>query len=100
MQAIGRLRCLVNGCCHGRGTSPAIGIRITHERSRVTSMAELAGVPIHATQIYSILTNGFLGLLLLRLWMSGCPMAVICIALVTASPASAKKPTEESHKLP
>ena len=78
MQAIGRLRCLVNGCCHGRETSPALGIRVSHDRSRVTRMAELAGIPIHATQLYSILTNGFLGLFLLRLWMSGCPTAMIC----------------------
>lgn len=78
MQAIGRLRCLVNGCCHGRQTSPEVGIRVTHPRSRVTRMAELAGVPVHATQLYSILTNVFLGLLLLRLWISGCPTAIIC----------------------
>jgi hypothetical protein len=77
MQAIGRLRCLVNGCCHGRQTTPAIGIRVTHPRSRVPRMAELAGVPIHATQLYSILTNVFLGLLLARMWMSGCPLALI-----------------------
>ena len=78
MQAIGRLRCLVNGCCHGRRTLPQIGIRVTHQRSRVTRLAELAGVPIHATQLYSILTNVFLGLLLIRLWISGCPLALIC----------------------
>jgi protein-S-isoprenylcysteine O-methyltransferase Ste14 len=78
MQAIGRLRCLVNGCCHGRETSPVIGIRVKHEHSRVTRMAELAGVPIHPTQLYSILTNVFLGLLLIRLWFSGCPIAMIC----------------------
>ena len=78
MQAIGRLRCLVNGCCHGRQTTPAVGIRVTHPRSRVTRMAELAGVPIHATQLYSILTNVFLGLLLARMWISGCPLALIC----------------------
>jgi len=78
MQAIGRLRCLVNGCCHGAMTSPEIGIRVTHQRSRVTRMAELAGVPIHATQLYSILTNVFLGLLLLRLWNAGCPTTTIC----------------------
>ena len=78
MQAIGRLRCLVNGCCHGRQTSAGIGIRVTHQRSRVTRMAELAGVPIHATQLYSILTNVFLGLILMRLWMSGCPTGMIC----------------------
>jgi prolipoprotein diacylglyceryltransferase len=77
MQAIGRLRCLVNGCCHGRQTTPAIGIRVTHPRSRVPRMAELAGVSIHATQLYSILTNVFLGLLLARMWMSGCPLALI-----------------------
>jgi prolipoprotein diacylglyceryltransferase len=78
MQAVGRLRCLVNGCCHGRQTADAIGIRVTHERSRVTRMAELTGVSIHATQLYSILTNVFLGFLLLRLWLSGCPTALIC----------------------
>jgi len=78
MQAIGRLRCLVNGCCHGRHTAPRIGIRVSHPRSRVTRMAELTGVPIHATQLYSILTNVFLGLLLMRLWISGCPTAMIC----------------------
>jgi len=78
MQAIGRVRCLVNGCCHGRQTTSAVGIRVTHPRSRVTTMAELAGVPIHATQLYSILTNVFLGLLLARMWMSGCPTALVC----------------------
>jgi prolipoprotein diacylglyceryltransferase len=77
-QAIGRMRCLVNGCCHGRQTDPAIGIRVTHARSRVTRMAELAAVPIHPTQLYSILGNVFLGMLLMRLWMSECPTAVIC----------------------
>lgn len=58
-------------------TSGTIGIRVTHERSRVVRMAELAGVPIHPTQLYSILANVFLGLLL-RLWVSGCPTALIC----------------------
>jgi len=77
-QAIGRMRCLVNGCCHGGQTDPATGIRVTHMRSRVTRMAELAGVPIHPTQLYSILGNVFLGVLLMRLWMSGCPTAMIC----------------------
>ncbi|HXJ88092.1 MAG TPA: prolipoprotein diacylglyceryl transferase family protein [Candidatus Binatia bacterium] len=78
MQAIGRLRCLVNGCCHGRPTTSEIGIRVAHPCSRVARIAELAGVPIHVTQLYSILTNVFLGLLVMRLWISGCPMALIC----------------------
>jgi prolipoprotein diacylglyceryltransferase/protein-S-isoprenylcysteine O-methyltransferase Ste14 len=77
LQAIGRLRCLVNGCCHGRPTAPEIGIRVTHPRSRVSHLAELAGVPIHATQLYSILGNVFLGLLLARLWISHCPLTLI-----------------------
>jgi protein-S-isoprenylcysteine O-methyltransferase Ste14 len=78
MQAIGRLRCLVNGCCHGRPASPAVGIRVTHERSRIARLADLADVPIHPTQLYSILGNIVLGLLLARLWASGCPTALIC----------------------
>ena len=78
MQAIGRLRCLVNGCCHGGPALSGIGIRVTHERSRVTRLASLAGLAIHPTQLYSILSNTFLGLVLLRLWFSGCPVSLIC----------------------
>jgi len=77
MQAIGRLRCLMNGCCHGRPTAPEIGISVTHPRSRVSHLAHLAGVPIHATQLYSILTNTLLGLVLARLWLSACSLSVI-----------------------
>jgi len=78
MQALGRLRCLVNGCCHGGPAHPLVGIRVTHERSRVTHLADLAGIPIHPTQLYSIVGNVLLGLLLMRLWASGCPLALIC----------------------
>ena len=42
----------------------AIGIRVRHPRSRITRLAELRDVPIHPTQLYSILGNVFLGLLL------------------------------------
>jgi len=77
LQAIGRLRCLVNGCCHGRPTDQAIGIRVTHPRSRVSHLTDLAGVPIHATQLYSILGNIFMGLLIVRLWISSCPLSLI-----------------------
>ena len=78
MQAIGRLRCLVNGCCHGRPAADVVGIRISHPRSRVAFLADLADVPIHATQLYSILGNVVLGLLLMRLWISGCPLSLVC----------------------
>lgn len=77
MQALGRLRCLVNGCCHGAPAPPASGIRVTHARSRVTRLAALAGVPVHPTQLYSILSNALLGLVLLRLWLSACPLSLI-----------------------
>jgi protein-S-isoprenylcysteine O-methyltransferase Ste14 len=78
LQADGRVRCLVNGCCHGAPTEPDLGIRVTHPRSRVTRIAKLDGVPIHPTQLYSILSNAFLGSILARLWLSGCPLSLIC----------------------
>ena len=57
MQSMGRVRCLVQGCCHGHETSPAIGIRVRHPRSRVCRIAHLDDVPLHPTQLYSILWN-------------------------------------------
>jgi type IV secretory pathway VirB3-like protein len=96
MQAIGRLRCLVNGCCHGRPTAPEIGIRVTHARSRVCHLAQLAGVPIHATQLYSILCNIGLGLLLARLWISACPLSLI--AGVYAIGSGAARFAEEAYR--
>ncbi|MFY9724975.1 MAG: prolipoprotein diacylglyceryl transferase family protein, partial [Bryobacteraceae bacterium] len=73
-----RVRCLVNGCCHGVPASANAGIRVVNGRSRVTRLANLTGVPIHATQLYSILGNVLLGSFLLRLWVSGCPLAIVC----------------------
>jgi protein-S-isoprenylcysteine O-methyltransferase Ste14 len=77
LQAIGRLRCLVQGCCHGRPASPTVGIRCTHPRSRVTRLAGLGGVPIHPTPLYSILANLVVTGLLLRLWQLGAPLALV-----------------------
>ncbi len=77
IQILGRLRCLVQGCCHG-GPAPAdIGIRYFHRRSRVTQLADLAGVTIHATPLYSIAGNVVIGLLLLRLRLIGAPDALL-----------------------
>ena len=78
MQAIGRFRCLVNGCCHGAPAPEGAGIRVTDPRSRVTRLAKLAGVAIYPTQLYSILSNSLLGLMLLRLGISGCALSLIC----------------------
>ena len=68
IQGIGRLRCLVQGCCHGRATEAAEGIRYVHPRSRVCRLAHLTGVPVHATPVYSILWNAWIALALLRLF--------------------------------
>ncbi|HSP13509.1 MAG TPA: prolipoprotein diacylglyceryl transferase family protein [Thermoanaerobaculia bacterium] len=77
IQACGRCRCLVQGCCHGRPTSEAIGIRYRHPRSRVTRLSQLASQPLHATQLYSIAWNAIVLILLLRLWLSGAPLTFI-----------------------
>jgi protein-S-isoprenylcysteine O-methyltransferase Ste14 len=68
IQSFGRMRCLIQGCCHGHEASPAIGIRYTHPRSRVCRLANLAGVPIHPTPVYSILWNIVIACLVTRLW--------------------------------
>lgn len=69
VQAVGRLRCLVNGCCHGRrSTNPVIGIRYYHPRSRVCNISGLRGELVHPTQLYSILWLFLVGLVLLALW--------------------------------
>jgi Prolipoprotein diacylglyceryl transferase len=69
IQGIGRLRCLVQGCCHGRPSSEAIGIRYSHPRSRVWRVVSLRGVPVHATPLYSLLWNALLALVVTRLYL-------------------------------
>lgn len=69
VQAIGRLRCLVNGCCHGsKINNPMVGIRYFHTRSRVCNISGLKGELLHPTQLYSILWLFFVGFILLTLW--------------------------------
>lgn len=77
IQGIGRLRCLVQGCCHGAPTTPAIGICYTHPRSRVWRVLELRGVPIHATPLYSLLWNGMTGVVVGRLYLLRVNAAMI-----------------------
>jgi protein-S-isoprenylcysteine O-methyltransferase Ste14 len=78
LQALGRLRCLVNGCCHGSPAPDQVGIRVIEPHSRVTRLAGFSGVPVHPTQLYSILSNAVVSAFLWRLWMSGCPLSLIC----------------------
>jgi hypothetical protein len=77
LQAIGRLRCLVQGCCHGSPADPAIGIRYRDPHSRVARVPGLAGVPLHPTPLYSIFGNAISALPLARLWSIGAPLHLI-----------------------
>jgi prolipoprotein diacylglyceryltransferase/protein-S-isoprenylcysteine O-methyltransferase Ste14 len=77
LQAIGRLRCLVQGCCHGRPAEPEFGIRYLHPRSRVCRLAGWSGVPLHAAPLYSILWNMVIALVVTRLWVVSAPLTLI-----------------------
>ncbi|MCK9638309.1 MAG: prolipoprotein diacylglyceryl transferase [Prolixibacteraceae bacterium] len=78
IQAIGRLRCLVNGCCHGSKTDNGlIGIRYFHPRSRVCKISGLKGELVHPTQLYSILWLTVIELFLISLWIHSCPYPLI-----------------------
>jgi prolipoprotein diacylglyceryltransferase len=77
IQGIGRLRCLIQGCCHGSPTTPDIGIRYFHERSRVVRLADLKGAYLHPAPVYSILANIVSGVFLLKLWFANAPSPFI-----------------------
>jgi len=77
IQILGRMRCLVQGCCHGGPTSTEVGIRYRHRRSRVTQLANLAGVPIHATPLYSIAANIVIGVVMFRLKTLATPDSML-----------------------
>lgn len=95
VQAIGRLRCLVQGCCHGAPCATG-GIVYRHPRSRVLTIAKLGGVELHATPLYSMLANLLLGAILIRLWF----LAVPCSAIVGAYGllAGLSRFVEEAHR--
>jgi hypothetical protein len=78
VQALGRLRCLVQGCCHGRASAKATqGIKCWHPSSRVTHLSGMANVPIYPTPLYSIGWNLFIGVILLRLWSLAVPANLV-----------------------
>ncbi len=77
LQSLGRLRCLVQGCCHGSEAPEGVGIRYWTSRSRVCTLGDLRGVPLHPTPLYSILGNVVIGVLLLRLWSLGAAFGLI-----------------------
>ncbi len=77
VQSAGRLRCLVQGCCHGRPAPSAIGIVYLHPRSRVCRLAELKGVPLHPTPLYSILWNVIIAGVMIPLWLHQASLALV-----------------------
>jgi protein-S-isoprenylcysteine O-methyltransferase Ste14 len=78
VQAIGRLRCLINGCCHGgKVENPKLGIRYFHHRSRVCGISGLKGELLHPTPLYAIVWLFFVGFILLALWNNQLPNAFI-----------------------
>jgi prolipoprotein diacylglyceryltransferase len=77
IQVLGRLRCLVNGCCHGKAAPEDQGIRYWHPQTRPCRIAGLQGTAIFPTPTYSILWNLFTGPVLFRLWVVGASLPLI-----------------------
>ncbi len=75
--AFGRMRCLVQGCCHGHPVHAAWGIRYTHPRSRVVRLSALGGAALHPTPLYSALWSLLSGAMLVRLWYVQAPLPFI-----------------------
>jgi prolipoprotein diacylglyceryltransferase len=81
IQAIGRLRCVVQGCCHGKPLPPGadshLGVRIANPSSRICALAGFRGIAIHPTPLYSILGNLYIAICLGRLWILHAPPAIL-----------------------
>jgi hypothetical protein len=77
VQVIGRLRCLVQGCCHGKPAPEWLGIHFTNSNSRVNKISGLRGACIHPTQLYSIGSNIIIGIVLIRLKTLNMPASFI-----------------------
>jgi prolipoprotein diacylglyceryltransferase len=77
VQSLGRVRCLMQGCCHGAPAPEGVGIRHVRPLSRVCK-AGLSGVPVHPTALYSILWNAVIALFVWRLWSLHAPAHLVC----------------------
>jgi hypothetical protein len=77
VQSVGRIRCLVQGCCHGREAPEVLGIRHRHPRSRVVRLSTLGGIPVHPTALYSILWNAVIAVVVSRAWAAELPLHAI-----------------------
>jgi prolipoprotein diacylglyceryltransferase len=77
-QAIGRGRCLVQGCCHGGPDAGRFAIRVENPMSRIACVAHLRGTPVGAIQLFSASVNVAIAAVLLRLWGAAAPAGLIC----------------------
>jgi prolipoprotein diacylglyceryltransferase len=94
VQAIGRWRCLINGCCHGKPSMLPWAIRCEQPTSRIVRLSGLGGVPIHPTPVYSMLVNLLIGVLTLKVWRMGAAPNTVCAAYLV--PAGLARFVEES----
>ena len=76
-QAIGRIRCLIQGCCHGDNIEEGHGIVVNNPHSRVCALSHKCGVPIYPTPLYSIIGNVILEIILLFYWISGVKYTIV-----------------------
>jgi protein-S-isoprenylcysteine O-methyltransferase Ste14 len=77
VQAVGRIRCLIQGCCHGREQFDGQGIHYYNDHSRVCKISGMHGKLIHNTQVYSMFANILIFLFLLRLWFGNAPSEML-----------------------
>ncbi len=67
-QAIGRTRCMIQGCCHGRPVEHGPGICVHNEKSRIVANENLSHQPLYPTQLFSLIINILITFLLLHMW--------------------------------
>jgi prolipoprotein diacylglyceryltransferase/protein-S-isoprenylcysteine O-methyltransferase Ste14 len=77
IQSLGRLRCLVQGCCHGALATPRVGIVHGSPWSRVAKVPELVGKPLYPTALFSIAWNVVVALVVVRLAWVHAPAAFV-----------------------
>lgn len=80
IQAVGRLRCLVQGCCFGRPMTHGLGICYRRAESRAVALGGLRGRNLHPTPLFSIYANLLSAMLIARLYLAGQGAAAILAA--------------------
>lgn len=71
---LGRLGCYTYGCCHGRRTGSRCHVVYTNPDSKAVRVSDLAGQPLHPTQLYSAIGN--LAIFLVLNWIASSGVRV------------------------